>query len=373
MLKQSFIEKLRDDIFAGRISSKRTFVENPQIDNVKKTSEYLVIGYPVIVNQNIIAGIILVTSIDQLVRTVNIFNRIIWVVTLFEVLLVLLITYLFTQQIITPVKKLATTARKVAEGDFNNKLNIKVNTDDEIGELVSSFNYMTEKLKNLEMMRRSFIANVSHELRSPLTSIRGFLEGILDGTIPYDKREYYLTIIKEETIKLNNLINQLLELSKLEWEKITLNISSFKIYSLIVEELIKFEKRIDEKNLNVEVEIDENIIVEGDRELIGRVMHNLIDNAIKYNKDRGKIKIYAKIVEGQAYITVEDTGIGISEETQKLIWERFYKADESRSLENGVGLGLSIVKEIIKLHKQNIWVESKEGFGSKFTFTLNTK
>ena len=333
----------------------------------------MVIGYPVIVNQNIIAGIILVTSIDQLVRTVNIFNRIIWVVTLFEVLLVLLITYLFTQQIITPVKKLATTARKVAEGDFNNKLNIKVNTDDEIGELVSSFNYMTEKLKNLEMMRRSFIANVSHELRSPLTSIRGFLEGILDGTIPYDKREYYLTIIKEETIKLNNLINQLLELSKLEWEKITLNISSFKIYSLIVEELIKFEKRIDEKNLNVEVEIDENIIVEGDRELIGRVMHNLIDNAIKYNKDRGKIKIYAKIVEGQAYITVEDTGIGISEETQKLIWERFYKADESRSLENGVGLGLSIVKEIIKLHKQNIWVESKEGFGSKFTFTLNTK
>lgn len=248
-----------------------------------------------------------------------------------------------------------------------------LNSNDEIGELIASFNYMTEKLENLEMMRKSFISNVSHELRSPLTSIRGFIEGILDRTIPDEKRDFYLNLVREEVIKLNNLINQLLELSRLEWGKINLNLSTFKIYSVIAEELIKFEKRIEEKKIEVFLEVNENLMVKADRDLISRVVHNLLDNAIKYNKVGGKIYIYSEVENGKAYITIQDTGIGIPEKLQKLIWERFYKVDESRSLEKGVGLGLSIVKEIIKLHKQNIWVESEEGVGTKFTFTLDLK
>lgn len=169
------------------------------------------------------------------------------------------------------------------------------------------------------------------------------------------------------------MINQLLELSRLEWGKINLNLSEFKIYSVIVEELIKFEKRIEEKEIDVTLQVDEELVVKADRDLISRVVHNLLDNAIKYNKVGGKIYIYSEVVNGKAYITIQDTGVGIPERLQKLIWERFYKVDESRSLENGVGLGLSIVKEIIKLHKQNIWVESEEGVGSKFTFTLDLK
>ncbi|MEZ0535888.1 sensor histidine kinase [Caldicellulosiruptoraceae bacterium PP1] len=365
-LKPEFIKKTRDIIFSSNIVSKRT-------TPIGSSEEHYVVGYPVIVNNQVIAGLLLTTSINQISKTLDIFNRIVWVITLFEIVLVLIITYILTQKITLPIKKLALVSRKVAEGDFNQIIDVKITSEDEIGELIKSFNYMTEKLKNLEYMRRSFIANVSHELRSPLTSIRGFLEGILDGTIPEAKHEYYLSIIKEETIKLNNLINQLLELSRLEWGKINLNISQFKLHSLVAEELISFEKRIEEKNLYIDFNIDEKLVVLGDRELIGRVIHNLIDNAIKYNKKDGSIIFSCEVIDKQAFISIEDTGVGIPDEMQKFIWERFYKVDESRSLENGVGLGLSIVKEIIKLHNQNIWVESKVGYGTKFTFTLNTQ
>jgi len=361
------LRKIRDKVFEGEIAVKKLLIG----DIIKR--EYLVIGYPVVINNHIISGLLLITSTDEIRQTLKMYNRIIWLVTLFEVLVVLIITYALTQRIITPIKKLAQASRRIAEGDFSQKIPIPNNSDDEISELISSFNYMTEKLENLEMMRKSFISNVSHELRSPLTSIRGFVEGILDRTIPDDKRDFYLTLVKEEVIKLNNLINQLLELSRLEWGKINVNLSEFKIYSVIAEELIKFEKRIEKKEIDVSLQVDEELVVKADRDLISRVIHNLLDNAIKYNKVGGKIYIYSEVVNGKSYITIQDTGVGIPEKLQKLIWERFYKVDESRSLENGVGLGLSIVKEIIKLHKQNIWVESEEGVGSKFTFTLDLK
>lgn len=367
ILTDSLLRNIRDSIFKGKISVEKTLIGEFQ----KK--EYLIIGYPVVLNNQVISGILLVTSTDELRQTLKMYNRIIWLITLFEVILVLIITYALTRRIITPIKKLATVSRKIAEGDFSEKIQPPIYSNDEIGELIASFNYMTEKLENLEMMRKSFISNVSHELRSPLTSIRGFIEGILDKTIPDEKRDFYLNLVKEEVVKLNNLINQLLELSRLEWGKITLNINTFKIYSVIAEELVKFEQRIEEKKLEVFLEIDETLIVKGDRDLISRVVHNLLDNAIKYNKECGKIYIYSEVEDSKAFITVEDTGIGIPENMQKLIWERFYKVDESRSLEKGVGLGLSIVKEIVKLHKQNIWVESEEGVGTKFTFTLDLK
>ncbi|AZT90254.1 HAMP domain-containing protein [Caldicellulosiruptor changbaiensis] len=366
-INDSILQRIRDKVFSGNIAVEKTLIGAI----VKK--EYLIIGYPVVINNQVVSGLLLITSTDDIRQTLRMYNRIIWLITLFEVILVLIITYALTQKIITPIKKLATVSRKIAEGDFSEKIPIPLNSNDEIGELIASFNYMTEKLENLEMMRKSFISNVSHELRSPLTSIRGFIEGILDRTIPDDKRDFYLNLVKEEVIKLNNLINQLLELSRLEWGKINLNLSTFKIYSVIAEELIKFEQRIEEKKIEVFLEVDENLVVKADRDLISRVVHNLLDNAIKYNKVGGKIYIYSEVENGKAYITIQDTGIGIPEKLQKLIWERFYKVDESRSLEKGVGLGLSIVKEIIKLHKQNIWVESEEGVGTKFTFTLDLK
>jgi len=363
----SILQRIRDKVFSGNIAVEKTLIGAI----VKK--EYLIIGYPVVINNQVVSGLLLITSTDDIRQTLRMYNRIIWLITLFEVILVLIITYALTQKIITPIKKLASVSRKIAEGDFSEKIPMPLNSNDEIGELIASFNYMTEKLENLEMMRKSFISNVSHELRSPLTSIRGFIEGILDRTIPDDKRDFYLNLVREEVIKLNNLINQLLELSRLEWGKINLNLSTFKIYSVVAEELIKFEQRIEEKKIEVFLEVDENLVVKADRDLISRVIHNLLDNAIKYNKVGGKIYIYSEVENGKAYIIIQDTGIGIPEKLQKLIWERFYKVDESRSLEKGVGLGLSIVKEIIKLHKQNIWVESEEGVGTKFTFTLDLK
>lgn len=173
-INDSILQRIRDKVFSGNIAVEKTLIGTI----VKK--EYLIIGYPVVINNQVVSGLLLITSTDDIRQTLRMYNRIIWLITLFEVILVLIITYALTQKIINPIKKLASVSRKIAEGDFSEKIPMPLNSNDEIGELIASFNYMTEKLENLEMMRKSFISNVSHELRSPLTSIRGFIEGILD-------------------------------------------------------------------------------------------------------------------------------------------------------------------------------------------------
>lgn len=290
---------------------------------------------------------------------------------LVALLISVILIYFFSLKLSKPIKQINNVAKIIADGEFSKRLNI--DSQDEIGELAKTFNQMIVALQNLEEMRKGFIANVSHELRTPMTTIRGFIEGILDGTIPEEKQSYYLQIVKEETIRLNRLINNLLDLSKMESGDLKLNIQSVDINETIRKCIIKLEALILEKNIQVEAQFEEeSVYALADLDAIERVLYNLLHNAIKFSPIEGKISISVKKVKDKIHLSVSDNGLGIDSNELDMIWERFYKSDKSRSDDKiGTGLGLSIVKNIISEHGQDIWVESELGKGTTFTFTLD--
>lgn len=287
------------------------------------------------------------------------------------IFLAIILVYIFSLRFTKPLKQINNAAKIIAGGKFKNRL--VVNTHDEIGQLADSFNQMVDDLQKLEEMRQGFIANVSHELRTPMTSIQGFIEGILDGTIPPDGQKKYLLIVKDETNRLNRLINDLLDLTKMEAGEIKLNIKSFDINELIRVCVIKLETLITSKNLEIEANFESsNLLVSADRDSIERVIINLLHNAVKFSNENGKIILETAKNKEKVLISIKDSGIGIDENEQKRVWDRFYKSDKSRGKDKaGTGLGLAIVKNIINEHKQDIWVESEIGLGTKFTFTLD--
>lgn len=278
--------------------------------------------------------------------------------------------YFFSHRFTKPLKLMKNAAAKISSGDFQRRLDIK--SRDEIGELASAFNQMAVELQNIEEMRRGFIANVSHELRTPMTSIRGFVEGILDGTIPPEKQSQYLIIVRDEAKRLNRLVNDLLDLAKMEAGEISLNIKTLDINELIRKCIIKLEALLLEKNLTVDADFEEeHILVSADEDAIERVLYNLLHNAVKFTPAGGKIKVMTHILKDKVKVTIDDTGIGIDENELNMIWERFYKTDKSRSRDKtGTGLGLAIVRNIINEHGQKIWVKSESGAGTSFAFTL---
>lgn len=287
------------------------------------------------------------------------------------ILISIVLVYIFSLRISKPLKQINHAAKVIAGGEFRKRLNI--HSRDEIGELAQSFNQMVVALQNLEEMRRGFIANVSHELRTPMTSIRGFIEGILDGTIPPERQSYYLTVVRDEANRLNRLVNDLLDLAKMEAGELAMSFKEFNINELVRRSIIKLESLIVEKDLQVEASFEEEeLFVYADTDAIERVIINLVHNAIKFTPEKGKIILTTWTQKDKVLVSVEDTGIGIGKDEIDLIWERFYKSDKSRSRDKtGTGLGLAIIKNIINEHKQSISVESELGKGTKFTFTLD--
>lgn len=288
-----------------------------------------------------------------------------------SVFISIILVYIFSLRFSRPLKQIRNAARIIAAGEFSKRLNI--NTNDEIGELARTFNQMASALQNLEEMRRGFIANVSHELRTPMTSIRGFIQGILDGTIPAEKQSYYLTVVSDETNRLNRLVNNLLDLARMEAGEVRMNFKPFDINELVRRNVIKLETLLLDKKIMVEADFEEEtMFVNADMDAIERVVYNLIHNSIKFTPEGGKITISVTSQKDRILISVEDTGGGMESSELEMIWERFYKSDKSRSRDKtGTGLGLAIVKNIINEHGQEIWVESELGKGSKFTFSLS--
>ncbi|MCX5687736.1 MAG: ATP-binding protein [Candidatus Omnitrophica bacterium] len=230
---------------------------------------------------------------------------------------------------------------------------------------------MTE-IRKLETMRRDFVANVSHELKTPLTSIKGFTETLLEGALD-DKENnmHFLKIIQSHTERLNKLVDDLLSLSHLESKEIQLKKQEFDLKEQVEQVIVNFKAQLEKKGMDIKNELSRGIVINADKDRIEGVFTNLLDNAIKFSKDKGVIKIYGQEENGKIKIIVEDSGIGIPEKDISRIFERFYRVDKARSRElGGTGLGLSIVKHIVELHGGNVGVESVEGFGSKFWFTL---
>lgn len=285
-------------------------------------------------------------------------------------IIAVILIYIFSLRLSHPLKQIKSAASRIASGEFEKRLDIK--SKDEIGELARTFNQMAVALQNIEEMRRGFVANVSHELRTPMTSIRGFVDGILDGTIPPEKQSHYLTIVRDETVRLNRLVNDLLDLARMEAGEVKLNFTVWDVNELVRKCVIKLESLLLEKNLAVDADFEEEeLLVRADSDSIERVVYNLMHNAIKFTPSGGKISIITRKNKDKVEVMIKDTGIGIEQSDLDMIWDRFYKADKSRGRDKtGTGLGLAIVRNIINEHDQNIWVESKPGEGTVFTFTL---
>lgn len=282
----------------------------------------------------------------------------------------LVVLGLFTWVIYLPIRKIAKAADSYAAGNFDTQ--VSLHSNDEIGYLAASLNYMAAELNSLEEDQRKFVANVSHDFRSPLTSIKGYIEAIMDGTIPHEMQDKYLNIILVETERLNKLTQSMLELNKYGSHGAMLDISNFDINNIIKMTVQSFEGTCTSKKIFFHLILTgKELFVTADMSKIQQVMYNLIDNAIKFSHADSAITIETTERNEKIFVSVKDTGIGIPKDSIKKIWERFYKTDTSRGKDKkGTGLGLSIVKEVIQAHNENINVISTEGVGTEFIFTL---
>jgi len=262
-------------------------------------------------------------------------------------------------------------AKKISGGDYEKRMAAKGH--DEVSQLANSLNNMAESLDRQERSRREFIANISHDLRSPLTSIRGFIQAIRDGAAPPSQINRYLDIVLDESDRLSKLANDIVDLSQIEARKLALEKSVFDINLEIRGIAMLFETRIIEKRLNFNLSFaDSQNLVYADYDRIRRVIYNLLDNAIKFTPEGGAVIIETSLKDGKVWVTIRDNGAGISAEDQKHIFDRFYKADASRGLDKkGNGLGLSIVREFTRMHGYAVTLVSSPGKGSAFTFALD--
>lgn len=282
-----------------------------------------------------------------------------------------IVAYYSAYRVVNPFVEINHTVQCYSRGDFSKRIDIR--GKDEAAQLGKSFNEMAEQLKNLEDTRRSFVANVSHELRSPLTSMKGFLEAMQDGAVPEDKRDETLGIVLNETRRMTAMVNDLLDLARIESGTITLHFETFDINELIRRILITFDARFTEKRMDMDVRFaSEQCFVYADSTQIGQVLRNLIDNAIKYSTVGSSVFVSTYSLRREVFIVVRDYGAGIPQEDVPFIFDRFYKVEKAHtpSPQIGSGLGLSIVKRIIEQHGQSITVRSARGKGTQFTFTL---
>lgn len=355
-----------EDILNGKVR----WIEG-NIDDIYSQSRYI-LCYPTMYDNKVETIVFVSVPLSELIANIN---RIYIIVAFFLLLAFILgfVTIHWTvSEFVKPVRELNSAAKYISKGNFDEKIEIRNNTNDELKELCHTFNKMAENLDSLEKRRREIISNISHDLRSPITSIRGFLQAMLDGTISEDKYKHYMEIIYKETERLQTLSDNILDLTKLDNSVNALNITEFDINYVINEVINLMKVRAYEKSIYLKMITESEVInVKGDAEKIRRVINNLVDNAIKFT-DRGGVTVSSLVKNGKAYISVEDTGIGLSEDEQTRVFERLYKADASRGMDKtGSGLGLAIVKEFVKAHKQTIELESEKGKGSKFTFTLD--
>lgn len=279
----------------------------------------------------------------------------------------------FSFRMVQPLRKMAAAARSFGEGDFS--VRVDESSQDEIGELAVAFNAMATSLADSECANRSFIANVSHELKTPMTTISGFIDGILDGTIPPDQEKKYLRIVSSETKRLSRLVRTMLDLSRIDNGELHLRMRRFDLTNTMLNALLSFEQRIEEKNLQIlGLENAESLYVDGDPDMIHQVLYNLIENAVKFTPDGGYIALKMEKQPGKTYMAIRNSGPGIAPDEVEMVFDRFYKTDRSRNKDKtGMGLGLYIVRTIIRQHGGEITASSIPGDYTEFSFFLPDK
>ncbi|MGM9615824.1 MAG: sensor histidine kinase [Oscillospiraceae bacterium] len=284
--------------------------------------------------------------------------------------LALCFQYVYSRRLSRPLGEMAEAARRFGRGDYSARIS-DYDEPDEIGTLTEAFNAMAESLSRNEERRSEFVANVSHELRTPMTTIAGFADGLLDGTIPAEDERKYLEKISSETKRLSRLVRTMLDMSRLQGTDPGERMTRFDLTEMVVQTVLSFETRVTKKHLDMTLNMpEESIFVRGDVDALTRVVYNLADNAIKFAPEGTELLISVWKENGLAYTSVQNHGETIPREELPLIFERFHKSDRSRSRDKeGVGLGLYMVRSIIAAHQQNIFVTSENGV-TVFTFTL---
>lgn len=294
-------------------------------------------------------------------------------ITAVAVLLIsLVICSITVQRMVDPLKGMSAAAYKFAHGELDARVEEYAQRKDEIGELAVAFNAMAESLAQTEKKRSEFVANVSHELKTPMTTIAGFADGILDGTIPPEKERESLKIISSETRRLSRLVRRMLDLSRMQSSERVAAQEQFDVAEVLLRVLVSLESKITEKDLDVETDLpDGPVMVWGDPDAVTQVCYNLLDNAVKFSSASSTLRLKIFTKGGKAYISIGDHGETIPPDQLTHIFDRFHKADSSRSShKEGVGLGLYIVKSILNTYKEDITVTSENGY-TEFTFTLS--
>lgn len=323
------------------------------------TSDYRVRGY-----------VVIHYPMSSIIISCNNLLNISYLLLIILFLLSMIILIFFTEMVYLPLRKITEATEQYAEGNMHYEF--QIDSEDEIGYLGATLNYMASEIARAEDDQKKFVANVSHDFRSPLTSIKGYLEAMLDGTIPPEMYEKYLTIVLNETERLTKLTGSLLMLNNLNTKGILLEKSPFDINTIIRNTAASFEGTCKNKTIAIELILTgDALFVNADVGKIQQVLYNLLDNAIKFSHPDSIIKIETTERHNKIFVSVKDSGIGIPKDDLKMIWDRFYKSDLSRGKDKkGTGLGLSITREIIQAHGEHINVISTEGVGSEFIFSL---
>jgi len=335
--------------------------------------EYFYCAMPVLAsgNDEVCGTVFACSASDRQDALLGVVIKTVIIGSLWIMLAALVAVYFITEKIIGPLRDMSDMARSFAAGNF--EVRVPVRGHDEVAELATAFNNMAGSLSRLEIMRNTFMANVSHDLRTPMTTISGFIDNILSGAVPPEKQPYYLDLIRTEVQRLARLVASLLDISRIQAGDRKFEMKPFDVCEMARLILISFEQKIERKKLDVTFDCDEErITVTADRDAIYQILYNICDNAVKFSREGGALSVSLRATEDdRVCVSVYNEGVGIAAEDLPYVFERFYKADKSRGLDkSGVGLGMFIAKTIIEAHHEKIWVESEEGQWCRFSFTL---
>ena len=365
---EGLVLTIPQEVAAGAMSSDAYTVRTTLGDIYKET--HFVVGVPIQTSGTTVGFVLAVTGAQALTTMWRAFIGMFFMTAVTVLLLSFVVSAWVSMRQSRPIREMAEATRRFADGNFDVRMH---NYEDitEIAELAESFNNMADSLQETERQRREFIANVSHELKTPMTTIAGYTDGILDGTIPPAQEKEYLRIISDEARRLSRLVRRMLEVSQLQSRDLNRTKAPFDVCESMRRVLISMEKKITDRGLDVEADIpDSGVMVLGDNDLITQVIYNLLENAAKFARAGSSLYLGVCVSNGKALVSVRNEGDTIPAEEIPLLFERFHKSDKSRSEDkDGVGLGLYVVKTILEQHKEHIAVTSENGL-TTFTFTI---
>lgn len=363
MMKNSSRIEAYESTLAGK--ETLTSLTHPHFGN-----KFMLIGLPIKISGEFQGALIINMPLAPVEDTTSILKKQLIYVTFILIVAALIISFLISKSFTKPILQIKKAAETMASGDFS--ISIEERKEDELGDLAKTINYLGQQLSKIEELRKDLIANVSHELRTPLSIIRGYAETIRDvtGAVP-EKREKQLGIIIEESERLSRIVDDILDLSRLQSGNFTLNKSKFKLEKLLDDVVRRYDVLSESNGIEIVQEYSGESLIEGDEGRIEQVLYNLINNAFNHTEEGGSVKVKVIEKKDSVRIQISDTGTGIEEEDIPHIWDRYYKAKKTGDKKTlGTGLGLAIVKNLLEAHKAEYGVDSKIGEGTTFWFEL---